>query len=74
MARNTPVGIDGLGPGNVSNTVALPYLRRSKLKTIKRGEPAAASISGTQAAGAPNVDTFAREGVPNVTYSTMPRR
>ena len=74
MARNTPFGIDGLGLGNTGNSAELPYLRRGKLKTIKQSATARASTSGTQAAGAPQVDTFAREGVPNVTYTLGARR
>ncbi len=74
MARNTPFGISGMEPGNISNTAELPYLRRGKLKTIKRkATGAAATAATTNAAGAPSVDTFAREGVPNVMYTLRNR-
>lgn len=49
--------------------------KRRVLKTlIKDGDSAPPQATGQQAVGAPKVDTFARDTVPNVTYSTMVRR
>lgn len=72
MAESEPLGVGGLLPGNVSNTAKLP-LKRGKLKTIKQRATNQPPGAGTRAVGPPNVDTFARDTVPDVTYTLRHR-
>jgi hypothetical protein len=65
-------GIDSLGSGIIGKLI--PPLTRRPLKTLKKKRvKTPVQSTGQMDVGAPKVDTFARDTVPNVTYTLKPR-
>lgn len=67
------LGIDQIGSHVIGPPIVMP--KRRKLKTLKKATVATPPQSTAQKdVGIPQVDTFARTGAADVTYTTMHRR